>query len=55
MTIYGNTLDQLRTEQTLVDLYRDHLDDETLTGYITEYTEDFVYMSLFSKRRMGAT
>ena len=29
-------------------LYRDRLDDESLTGIITAFTDDFIYLSLFS-------
>ncbi|NUO74430.1 MAG: hypothetical protein HOQ32_00305 [Lysobacter sp.] len=42
-------LQQLKKSQALVDLYRDDLSGESLTGVITDYSEDLVYLSLFTE------
>jgi hypothetical protein len=47
MTVFSKTIAKLQLEQALVDLYRDHLDDESLTGVITKNTGNYIYMSLF--------
>lgn len=47
MSVYSKTIAKLQLKQALVDLYRDHLDDESLTGVITTSTNEYVYMSLF--------
>lgn len=41
------TLEDLKKSQELVDLYRDYLTRESLTGVITDFSESFVYLSLF--------
>jgi hypothetical protein len=48
MSVLIKTLKQLQEKTHLVDLYRDRLDDESLTGIVTEFTGDFIYLSLFS-------
>ncbi|MCH8622491.1 hypothetical protein [Undibacterium sp. TS12] len=48
MTVQLETLQYLKQSQELVDLYRDRQTDESLTGVVTDYTEDFVYLSLIS-------
>lgn len=48
MSIYFDTLESLKQRKELVDLYRDHLSSESLTGFVTEHTEEFVYLSLVS-------
>ncbi len=48
MTVQLGTLAKLQEKQTLVDLYRDHLSNESLTGVITAFSETFVYLSLFN-------
>jgi hypothetical protein len=47
MSVYSKTIAKLQLEQSLVDLYRDHLDDESITGVITKNTHEYAYMSLF--------
>jgi hypothetical protein len=47
MSLYSKTIAKVQLEQALVDLYRDHIDDESLTGVITKNTDDHIYMSLF--------
>lgn len=46
MSITNKTLDLLKQRQECVDLYRDHLSDESLPGVIADYSEQFVYLSL---------
>jgi hypothetical protein len=41
------TLTMLKQEARLVDLYRDRLQNESLTGIVTDFTDHFVYLSLF--------
>lgn len=48
MSIQLKTLKKLKESQTSVDLYRDHLNNESLTGVVTDYSSSFVYLSLFS-------
>lgn len=48
MRAMQKTLQMLKERQALVDLYRDHLSDESLSGVISDYSEDFVYLSLFT-------
>jgi hypothetical protein len=48
MSVYLNTMQRLKQSQELVDLYRDYVSDESLTGVVTDYSESFVYLSLFS-------
>ncbi len=47
MRLSTKTLTMLKQEARLLDLYRDHLDSESLTGVVTDFTDDFVYLSLF--------
>ena len=47
MSVYSKTIAKLQLEQALVDMYRDHIDDESLTGVITKNTAEYLYMSLF--------
>ena len=49
MSILEKTLNQLQGNTQLVDVYRDRLDDESLTGIISGFNADFVYLSLFSE------
>jgi hypothetical protein len=48
MTVHLNTIEKLKQSQELIDLYRDHVSSESLTGVITDYSDTFVYLSLFS-------
>lgn len=48
MSVQLSTIKRLQQKQTLVDLYRDNLNRESLTGVITDYSDAFVYLSLFS-------
>lgn len=48
MSVATSALHQLKLRQEHVDLYRDHLCSESLSGVITDYSADFVYLSLFS-------
>ena len=48
MTVQLDTLKALKQSQELVDVYRDRRTDESLTGVVTDYSEDFVYLSLVS-------
>jgi hypothetical protein len=48
MSILLKTLKLLHKDAELVDLYRDRLDDESLTGIVTAFSDDFIYLSLFS-------
>lgn len=47
MRLSTKTLAMLKQEARLIDLYRDHLQNESLTGIVTDFTDDFVYLSLF--------
>lgn len=38
----------LKLSQEIVDLHRDHLSDESLTGVVADFSDEFVYLSLFS-------
>ena len=49
MSVHTDLLLQLQTEQTLIDLYRDRLSQESLTGVVSGFTDTFVYLSLFSE------
>ena len=49
MSVLTATFDRLKHEGCMVDLYRDHLSGESLTGVITDVSEAFVYLSLFSE------
>jgi hypothetical protein len=48
MNVHLNTIEKLKQSQELIDLYRDHISSESLTGVITDYSDTFVYLSLFS-------
>jgi hypothetical protein len=48
MTVQLDTLKALKQSQELVDVYRDRRVADSLTGVITDYSEDFVYLSLIS-------
>lgn len=48
MSVHTDLLHKLQAEQTLIDLYRDRLDQESLTGVVSGFTDTFIYMSLFS-------
>lgn len=52
MTLQLETLMNLKQSQELVDVYRDRRVSDSLTGVITEYSEDFVYLSLVSDTGM---
>lgn len=48
MSVATSTLRALKKEQEIIDLYRDHLSSESLPGVITDFSDDFVYVSLFN-------
>ncbi|GGA81624.1 hypothetical protein GCM10011521_19960 [Arenimonas soli] len=39
----------LKLSQEVVDVYRDELSNESLTGVITDFSDDFLYLSLFTE------
>ncbi|MFH0131937.1 hypothetical protein ACGLHS_17145 [Variovorax sp. VaC1] len=47
MSVHTEILRKLQATQALVDLYREHLDQESLTGVVSGFNETFVYLSLF--------
>lgn len=47
MRLTSRTLESLRESQEIVDLYRDYLTSESLSGVVTDFSEDFLYLSLF--------
>lgn len=49
MSVHVDLLHRFQAEQTLIDLYRDRLSDESLTGVVSGFTDTFVYLSLFSE------
>ena len=48
MSVQLSTFAKLKKDQTLIDLYRDNLSRESLTGVVTDFSDSFVYLSLFS-------
>lgn len=49
MSVADRTFLQLKQDGEIVDLFRETLDKESLTGIITDFSDDFVYMSLYSE------
>ena len=47
MSVRQKTFEKLKQDQNLIDLYRDHLSNESLTGVVTDFSDTFVYLSLF--------
>lgn len=47
MRLTTKILQSLRESQEIVDLYRDYLSSESLTGVVTDVSDDFLYLSLF--------
>ena len=47
-SIYKNTVKTLKQNQELIDLYRDDISSESLTGVISNYSDELIYMSLFT-------
>ena len=48
MPVLAKSLESLMNDQCVVDLYRDHLSSESLTGVISGLSEEFVHLSLIS-------
>jgi hypothetical protein len=48
MRVSEKMLGLLKERQEYVDLYRDHFSGDSLSGVITDYSDAFVYLSLFS-------
>lgn len=49
MSVHHKTISKLKETQELINLYRDDLDDEALTGIIADYSDEFVLLSLFTE------
>lgn len=49
MKLSTRTLQSLKDDAAIVDVYRDGLADESALGLITDYNDLFVYMSLFDE------
>ena len=49
MSVLKSTFERLMHEKCIVDLYRDHLSNESLTGVISGISKVFIYLSLFSE------
>ena len=47
MSVYEKTLNQLKVSCQLIDIYRDDLQADSLTGFITDLNSDFIYLSIF--------
>ena len=39
----------LKLSQEIVDVYRDHLENDSLTGVVADFSDEFVYLSLISE------
>lgn len=48
MGVYFNTVKKLKEGQDMVDVYRDEISSESLTGVISNYSEELIYLSLFT-------
>jgi hypothetical protein len=48
MSVATTTLQLLKAEQVIVEIYRDHVSSESLLGVLTDFSDDFVYLSLFN-------
>ncbi|WP_422973166.1 hypothetical protein [Undibacterium sp. TC9W] len=49
MSVHYKTINKLKETQELIDLYRDDLDSNALTGIIADYSDKFVLLSLFTE------
>ena len=49
MSLHHATIIKLKEAQELIDLFRDGLDGNALTGIISDYSDEFVLLSLFSE------
>lgn len=47
MSLLDSTLARLKKDKHLIDVWRERLTDKNLGGIITDYTEQFIYLSLF--------
>lgn len=47
MRLTTRTLQSLRESQEIVDAYRDYLSSESITGVVSGFSDDFLYLSLF--------
>lgn len=48
MSMFYKSLTKLKEEAALVDLYRDFVDSESLTGIVSSYNEEFVCLSIIT-------
>lgn len=48
MPIMYEKLDQLMKESILADFYRDFVDDESLTGFVSSFNNEFLCLSIIS-------
>ena len=48
MAVADKILKVLKLSQELVDVYRDELSNESLTGVVTDFSDEFLYLSLFN-------
>ena len=49
MAVADQALRILKLSQEIVDVYRDHLESDSLTGVVADFSDDFVYLSLLSE------
>lgn len=49
MSIADRTFLQLKRDGEIVDLYREHFDEESLTGVLSDFSDDLAYLSLFAE------
>lgn len=54
MSVHHLTITKLKETQELIDLFRDDLDGDALTGVISDYSDEFVLLSLFNEEGMAS-
>ena len=49
MSLIDKKLAELKLSQEIVDVYRDRISDESLTGVVADFNKEFLLLSLFSE------
>lgn len=49
MLLIDKKLAELKLSQQIVDIYRDRISDESLTGVVADFNKEFLLLSLFSE------
>ncbi len=48
MSLLSKKIREYKLSQEIIDVYRDHLTDESITGYIADFNKEFILLNCFT-------